>query len=297
MDTGSNKSLYTLIAVVVFGIFLSLSYFLLQDQLKGVLASVLDGTSIMTSQKLDNYGLIPTDVKYFDYVKNADGVSYKLTGYHSDGPKDLVIPAYIDGLPVTTISNNAFQSKGLTAVRLPDTLITIEDGTWSDTLGYTGAFNNNQIKELKLPPNLVNLGYASFHSNLIEKLDLGLIKYVRHAAFESNRLKELKIPSTVTRIGSQSFSQNRLTSVVISEGITQIDSFALWLNDLKSLTIPRSVTNLGIAVAINNTNLVEFNLPKELESKVLASKNIIGKTYAGNYVITEWYDSSTVHYY
>lgn len=297
MDTGSNKSLYTLIAVVIFGIFLSLSYFLLQDQLKGVLASVLDGTSEMTSLKLENFGLIPTDKSYFDYVKNADGISYKLTGYHSDGPKDLVIPAYIEGLPVTTISNNAFDSKGLTSVILPETLTIIENGTWSDTLGYTGAFHNNQIKELKLPSSLVHLGYASFQSNLIEKLDLGLVQFISHAAFESNRLKTLVIPTTVTRIGGQSFSHNQLTSVTLPESVTQIDSFAFWINDIKSLTIPKSVTTIGIAIVVNNTNLTEFKLPSALEPQVLSNKNIIGKTYTGYYVVTDWYDSSIVHYY
>ena len=51
METGSNKSLYTLIAVVVFGIFLSLSYYLFQDQMKSTLASVLDKTSASTSHQ------------------------------------------------------------------------------------------------------------------------------------------------------------------------------------------------------------------------------------------------------
>lgn len=31
METGSNKSLFTYVAVVIFGIFLSLSYWLFQD--------------------------------------------------------------------------------------------------------------------------------------------------------------------------------------------------------------------------------------------------------------------------
>ena len=39
MESGSNKSLFTLIAVVVFGIFLSLSYWMFQDEFKGVLAN------------------------------------------------------------------------------------------------------------------------------------------------------------------------------------------------------------------------------------------------------------------
>lgn len=36
MDSGSYKALYILLAVVIFGIFLSLSYWLFQDQLKVV---------------------------------------------------------------------------------------------------------------------------------------------------------------------------------------------------------------------------------------------------------------------
>ena len=79
METGSNKSLYTLIAVVVFGIFLSLSYFLYQDQLKTILASVMDNTSQMTSTKLDNKGLIPTDEQYFTTVVNADNTIKLIT--------------------------------------------------------------------------------------------------------------------------------------------------------------------------------------------------------------------------
>ena len=45
METGSNKSLFTLIAVVIFGIFLSLSYWLFKDELTSVLGSVIDKTS------------------------------------------------------------------------------------------------------------------------------------------------------------------------------------------------------------------------------------------------------------
>ena len=49
METGSNKSLFTLIAVVIFGVFLSLSYWLFQDELVSVLASVMESTSEMTN--------------------------------------------------------------------------------------------------------------------------------------------------------------------------------------------------------------------------------------------------------
>ena len=44
MDSGTNKGLFTLITVVIFGIFLSISYWLFQDSLKGVFADVMDKT-------------------------------------------------------------------------------------------------------------------------------------------------------------------------------------------------------------------------------------------------------------
>jgi hypothetical protein len=53
METGSNKSLFTLIAVVIFGIFLSLSYWLFQDEMSNVLANVLDRTEVSIDKKLD----------------------------------------------------------------------------------------------------------------------------------------------------------------------------------------------------------------------------------------------------
>ena len=52
MDNASNKGLYTLIAIVVFGIFISLSYWLFQDQMKNVLADVMFKTSIATSHQI-----------------------------------------------------------------------------------------------------------------------------------------------------------------------------------------------------------------------------------------------------
>lgn len=51
MDNASNKGLYTLIAIVVFGIFLSLSYWLFQDQMKNVLADVMYKTSQSSSHQ------------------------------------------------------------------------------------------------------------------------------------------------------------------------------------------------------------------------------------------------------
>ena len=51
METGINKSLFTLLGVVVFGVFLSLSYFLFQDQLQSIVATTTEKTGLRTTRK------------------------------------------------------------------------------------------------------------------------------------------------------------------------------------------------------------------------------------------------------
>ena len=297
MEIGSNKSLFTLIAVVIFGIFLSLSYWLFQDELKSVLANVLDSSSEMINTKLDNNGLIPTDAKYFSYI--VDNGSIKLTGYNTsnltDAPTDLIIPTFIDGLPVTNISNNAFQNKGLTSVILPEGLLNIENGSFNG-VSYTGAFANNKLTSIKLPKTLNLLGFAAFMGNRITTIDFGLVQTIGPDAFNGNKIKNLEIPSTVVTIGAQAFVGNPLETVTIANSVKTIGGFAFWSNNLKSITIPNSVTSLGRGFIINNPNLVEINIPKSLESSILSNKDILGKTYT-NYVIVDWYESSKINYY
>lgn len=181
MDTGSNKSLYTLIAVVVFGIFLSISYYLYQDQLKSVLASVMGGTSTMINKRLDNNGLIPTDEKYFNFTV-LNGV-IKITNYtgNVNGITDVIIPSYINGIPVEIIGTRAFFNKGLTSIKLPETLKIIEDGT-----GVDGTFEFNHLTEVVFPDSVTYIGFDTFSSNPIT--------YV-------------KLPKNITKIVSFSFVQ------------------------------------------------------------------------------------------
>lgn len=71
MESGSNKSLFTLLAVVVFGIFLSLSYFMFKDNLKGVLADVMGKSSVTISQKME-YELDGFEYKGDNLLVNGD---------------------------------------------------------------------------------------------------------------------------------------------------------------------------------------------------------------------------------
>ena len=90
MNNGANKSLFTLLAVVIFGIFLALSSFIFKDQFKGILADVVDKTSysirynaLVPSKKFDaDWTAYPGlgDVYNFTNVNNIITYSTNATG-------------------------------------------------------------------------------------------------------------------------------------------------------------------------------------------------------------------------
>ena len=63
------------------------------------------------------------------------GQEIEITGYdisNSDCGTDVVIPAEIDGKPVTSIGDNAFYVNELTSVVIPGSVKTIGDGAFTD---------------------------------------------------------------------------------------------------------------------------------------------------------------------
>jgi hypothetical protein len=101
MDSGSNKSLYTLIAIVIFGIFLSLSYFLFKDQTQGILADVMGKSGMSADSKLTAaLGLEPVSDASLevwfsaeDFVNNgswtADGVTLTANNFNNTATSGL----------------------------------------------------------------------------------------------------------------------------------------------------------------------------------------------------------------
>ena len=96
MESGSNKSLFTLLAVIVFGIFLSLSYFLFKDNLKGVLADVMNKSSVTISQKME-YEF--SDFKYKGDNLLVNGDTYYQGSVLGWGPGNEFL-RYLDTAPI-----------------------------------------------------------------------------------------------------------------------------------------------------------------------------------------------------
>ena len=93
-----------------------------------------------------------------DFVYEVDGGKVTITDYTGAGG-DVMVPSMIDGLPVTTIGDNAFcYCTGLTSITLPEGCTTIGYYAFSGCTGLTsitlpdgcsigeGAFEGCQFK-------------------------------------------------------------------------------------------------------------------------------------------------------
>ena len=161
-----------------------------------------------------------TDDGKFGYI--TDGVSVTITKYLDPDPV-AVVPAEIDGLPVTTVGDgygvfiNDVRSSPVTSVELPDTVTAI--GSY--------AFSYCDIESIDLPDGLTVIGTYAFD---------------RCASLQS-----VAIPDGVTAINSYAFSRcPLLSSVFIPYGVTSISNNAfLNCTALTAIHIPQSVSEIG----------------------------------------------------
>ncbi|WP_052461037.1 leucine-rich repeat domain-containing protein [Psychroserpens mesophilus] len=132
---------------------------------------------------------------------------------------------------VVGIGNSAFYNKNLSAINLPNSLVSIGDD----------AFRLNQISSLTIIPNTVTS--------------------IGERAFRSNQLTSVIIPNGVIFLGSHAFAQNLLTSADIADSVTTIEGYLFWQNsftDLSNVIFPLGTTDIPEGCFYENpfTNVV-----------------------------------------
>ena len=156
MESGSNKSLFTLIAVVVFGIFLSLSYWMFQDEFKGVLASTLFRTSLSVDDKLtimEDYitnGYLVSSSSILVSSKGFQDITYTCSGGSYWGECLLFEAKHLDvntnyklSYDITKLSGDILKIGGHNV--LGDKLVTYIDGVKVSTTNNTSVDYPNDL--------------------------------------------------------------------------------------------------------------------------------------------------------
>jgi hypothetical protein len=161
------------------------------------------------------------------YTINAGAIT--ITGY-SGTCGDLIIPAAINGLPVTCIYTNAFPGTGgsytantnLTSVTIPGSVTSIE----SYAFDYCTKLTN-----LSLPTSLTNIGDMVFGgcTSLTSVTIPNGTTLLGYGEFSSSGLTSITIPGSVTSIADAAFIQcYSLTNITIDNGVAQVGAFAFY---------------------------------------------------------------------
>ena len=163
-----------------------------------------------------------------------------ITDCNEGATGELVIPATIDGNPVTSIGRYAFFFTSLTSITIPYGVTSIGSGAFS----MCGS-----LTSITIPNSVTSIGGGAF--------------------YECRSLFRITIPDGVTSIGSGAFREcDSLTSITIPDGVTSIGeaAFAGCLR-LKSI----NVTNRN--VNFTDVNGVLFDAEMELLLAYPAGKN------------------------
>ena len=165
------------------------------------------------------------------FTYNVIDGGIEITGCVYECPSDLVIPEEIDDYSVISIGNYAFPA-------VPPSHISIAE---------------NQLTSVTIPDSVISIGDSAFSNSLLSVLHIPAnVAYIGPSAFSGNQLTNLIIPDSVNTIGEGAFSWNQLSTVVISNSISSLEDYIFSNNQLTSIIIPDSVTNMGIHTFAEN---------------------------------------------
>lgn len=160
----------------------------------------------------------------YNYQVGDHGVA--ILGYSVlDGA--VVIPAMINGLPVTSIGEWAFSGNRVTSVVIPDSVTNI---------GHRAFLGCASLTNVTIGKGVTSIAEATFA--------------------DCASLVSVMIPNSITNIGDYAFADTGLTSVTIPDSVTLIGNRVfIRCASLTSVTIGKSVAVFGTAMFAGCANL------------------------------------------
>lgn len=216
----------------------------------------------------------------FSYVVTGDTV--QITDFSSarEGWGDVVIPAEIEGKPVTAIGNRAFFGASLTSVRIPGSVTQIGGAAFADCKSLTSVsipesvteIGNNafagcrSLTSVMIPGSVARIGFSAFvscSSLASVTIERGVEIISSDAFHRCEALTNITIPGSVTAIGGSAFELCRsLTSVTIEEGVESVGGWMFrGCKSLTSVSIPESVTTIGSSAFRECRSLTKVSIP------------------------------------
>lgn len=179
-----------------------------------ILCIGLIGCGDASSKEAEALGYVTPDEELFTYEPVKGGVG--ITGFTGEDTT-IQIPKKLGGKRVVSVLENAFMNSIVERIWLPDTVKTIENNAF---------FCDMVLKEVHLNSSVTSLGDSAFYGCVsLDKID-GMEK--------------------VKNIGANCFSNcPALIEITLPKGLKDLGEGAFLLSGLKSVTIPKTVTQVG----------------------------------------------------
>ena len=233
----------------------------------------------------------------------VDGNSITITDCDSSTSGELVIPATIEGKPVTSIGNKAFdECTSLTSITIPDsvtsivlrafsgctslTSITIPDSVTS--IGDEVFINCTNLASITIPDSVTSIGDGAFWkctnlTSITFGTNSNFTSIAVSAFYQCTSLTSITIPDSVTSIGGSAFAGcTSLTSITIPDSVTSIGSGAFSsCTSITSITILDGVTSIGRGAFFGCIKLTAITIPSSVTT-------IGDKAFSGCYELQDF---------
>lgn len=211
------------------------------------------------------------------------GSAYTIIGYMGAGG-NVVIPASIGGLPVTSIADYAFSYvvgasalTNITSITIPNTVTRIGNYAFSRCTGLTNV---------TIPGSVTSLGYGAFNG-CIALTDVTILPGITNIDVETfygcANLANISIPDSITRIGDGAFrSCKALTDVNLPNSMFNIGTSAFAdCTSLSAITVdelnPYYSSLDGVLFDLSQSRLIQCPAGRTGVYNVPNSTRIIGE--------------------
>ncbi len=204
-------------------------------------------TAVFEAVAVTEFDAVATSGQTLHFTVNSDGTSVTITGHEANISGDLIIPETVvddcnNSYTVTRVGNSAFNSNYLTSVTIPTSVT------------YFGPY------AFYYSPNMARTYYTG---TIVQWLDIDIEWWGNPISISHN----FYINGEVVR------------DLVIPEGVTTIKTRAFeWLFTLNTLTLPSTITTLGVIAFNNCPNLTSVTcnavVPPVMEGGVFQSDNM-----------------------
>lgn len=184
--------------------------------------------------------------------------------------KDVTVPAYIDGTPVTEIGFMAFKEQGVTSVTLPDTVKTIDYQAFQDCATLEAVVLPDGLKEIRdlafwncasldrlvIPAGIESIGEEIFRG--CGDVDISFSGRSSRYAMQDDMLIDKKRKTVLAYMGHDAH-------VTVPEGILRIGRYAFHGRaEMTEITLPKSLQGIGYSAFEDCVNLRSVHLPGKI---------------------------------